>query len=112
MTFKEHLRKEADFDDDTIRRVGEFDEKTAAYYRGHRNAMREILTSLSDFAPEVTLRQVAAFCWKRKRHERMDAPICTGCKLWSTTDDGCLIGGKPFLIPVDEVEKRMKEECE
>ena len=111
MTFKEHLRKEADFDDDTIRRVGEFDEKTAAYYRGHRNAMREILTSLSDFAPEVTLRKVAAFCWKRKRHERMDAPMCTGCKLWSTKDDCCL-AGQPYWIPVDEVEKRMKEEQE
>ena len=109
MTFKEHLRKEADFDDDTIRRVGEFDEKTAAYYRGHRNAMGEILTSLSDFAPEVTLRQVVTFC--QKRHEHIDSPKCKGCSLWSTKDDCCL-AGQPYWIPVDEVEKRMKEEQE
>ena len=92
-----------------------------AYSEGRRDVFKETLEKLSTFNYEatiregkemehdVTLRQVVTLC--QKRHEHIDSPKCKGCSLWSTKDDCCL-AGQPYWIPVDEVEKRMKEEQE
>lgn len=109
MTIEDFLKSEAESDDAIVRNVGEFDRETAAFYRGHRDAMNTVLRMLSKFGHEVTVREVKEECLKHGEG-------CAGCALIRepsfTRPYYCEVGGMPALWEPDDIEKRMGAESE
>ena len=108
MTIEDFLKSEAESDDATVRNVGEFDSVTAAFYRGHRDAMNTVLKMLPKFDHEVTVREVVEECLK---HESEGG--CGGCVFLRTPSCTspyyCEVGGMPAGWDIEEIQKRMKE---
>ena len=107
MTIEDFLKSEAESDDAIVRNVGEFDSVTAAFYRGHRDAMNTVLKMLPKFDHEVTVREVVEECLK---HESEGG--CGDCILLREPSPlspyYCEVGGMPAGWVIDEIQKRME----
>ena len=76
------------------------------YHEGYIAALEEILSKLSSFDHEVTLREVKEECRVHKR-ESKEFNVCKGCALYFYEE--CLMKVPPRYLKTDEIQKRMKE---
>ena len=99
MTIGEYLNSEVESTQKTVDTVGPFDAKTEAYYRGRRDAYRELIEKLPEMEHEVTLREFKEFC---KTHKQ-----CSRCSVVDMCRFDC-----PRIWDIEETERRMRYEGE
>ena len=119
MTIEEYLNSEVESTQKTVDTVGPFDAKTEAYYRGRRDAYRELLEKFPEMEHDVTLREAKDFCQKQLDDCEDDEDPCEYCPMateCSDSDDcrwmecGEIADFLPRDWNVDEIQKRIKEE--
>ena len=121
MTIEEYevrLRAEMTVSHKAEEDIGRFDEGTAKYYKGQRDAFKIALDLLKKLDHDVTLKEVKEFCKKQLDDCEDDEDPCEYCPMameCSDSDDcrwmecGEIADFLPRDWNIDEIQKRMKE---